>query len=382
MAGGGGRTDEPGPDRSVLALNRGSSSIKVGLFTFGAQPRVLCRETIDASDRQTSAFPRLLERLTPQLRQYRLAAVAHRLVHGGSELHEPEVVSAELISVLEGLAHLAPNHLPDEIALVREARQAQPDVPQVVCFDTAFHRDLPEVASRLPIPDTYASRGVRRYGFHGLSYTFLMDALRERAASSRIDRVILAHLGNGSSLAAVRDGRAIDTTMGFTPIGGVVMSTRTGDLDPGVVTHIARLRGCSADRLEDELSHHSGLAALSGGTSDMRALLEREASDERSRLAVAIYCYEIKKRIGAYAAALGGLDALVFSGGIGEHASPVRSKICAGLGFLGIEMDETANAGGLPVLSSATSRVAVHVIATDEEVVMARAAYRVLHKRA
>jgi len=366
----------------VLALNRGSSTIKFGLFTFEAQPRVLCRGTIDASDRQTAAFARVLERLAQQLRESRLTAVAHRLVHGGSELHEPEVVNDELVAVLEGLVHLAPNHMPDEIALVREAREVRPDVPQVVCFDTGFHRDLPEIASRLPIHDEFASRGVRRYGFHGLSYTFLMDALRERAAGSRIDRVILAHLGNGSSLAAVRDGRAIDTTMGFTPIGGVVMSTRTGDLDPGVVTQIARLHGWSADRLEDELSHRSGLAALSGGASDMRALLEREASDERSRLAVAIYCYEIKKRIGAYAAALGGVDALVFSGGIGEHAAPVRSKICAGLGFLGIEMDETANAANLPLVSSATSPVAVHVVGTDEEVVMARAAYRVLHKRA
>jgi acetate kinase len=248
----------------------------------------------------------------------------------------------------------------------------------VVCFDTAFHSTLPDVARRLPIPAAYDGEGVRRYGFHGLSYTFLLQELRRRAPSQAGGKVVLMHLGNGSSLAAVSGGRSIDTSMGLTPIGGVVMSTRTGDLDPGIVTYIARSTGFDADRVEQELSHHAGLAGISGGVHDMRELLAREASDDRCRLAVSIYCYEIRKRIGAYAAALGGLDALVFSGGVGEHAPIVRGRICSGLTFLGIEVDDRRNEENAPLISAATARVAIHVIPADEELVIAQAAYRLI----
>jgi acetate kinase len=363
----------------VLAINSGSSSIKFGLFTLAPEPSALCRGTIDEGPRATTV-DQLLERVVDRLGAYPLAGVGHRIVHGGPVLFDPQLVTDELLAMLRRLVRFAPNHLPDEIQLIEGARRLRPDVPQLVCFDTAFHSDLPAVARRLPIPQAYDAQGVRRYGFHGLSYTFLLHELRRRAGSLQAGgKVVLMHLGNGSSLAAVCEGRCIDTSMGFTPIGGVVMSTRSGDLDPGVVTYIARATGFDADRVEHELSHRSGLEGVSGGVRDMRDLLAREANDEACRLAVSIYCYEITKRIGAYAAALGGLDALVFSGGIGEHAPIVRARICGGLEFLGMELDDRRNAENAPVISTPTARIAVHVIPADEEVVIAQAAYQLLH---
>jgi acetate kinase len=362
--------------RSVLAINSGSSSVKFGLFTLAPEPSALCRGTIDEAAHATTV-DQLLERITDRLAAHPLAGIGHRVVHGGPALSRPQIVTDQLLATLKGLVPFAPNHLPREIQLMEAARRLRPDVPQLVCFDTGFHADLPDVARRLPIPQAYDAQGVRRYGFHGLSYTFLVQELRRRAGPAEADtRLVLAHLGNGSSLAAVRDGHSIDTSMGFTPIGGVVMSTRSGDLDPGVLTFIARTARLDADQLEDELSHRSGLVGLSGGTSDMRDLLAREAGDDACRLAVAIYCYEIKKRIGAYAAALGGIDRLVFSGGIGERAPSIRARICGGLGFLGIEIDDRKNGADAPVISTSAARVTVHVIPTDEEVVIAQAAYR------
>jgi len=371
--------EAPSENRSVLAINSGSSSIKFGLFTLALEPSALRRGAIDEASRVTTV-DQVLERVVDCLVAYPLAGVGHRIVHGGPALFHPQLVTDELMGTLRRLVRFAPNHLPDEIHLIEAVRRVRPDVPQLVCFDTAFHSDLPDVARRLPIPDAYDAQGVRRYGFHGLSYTFLLHELHRRAGPLRAGgRVVLMHLGNGSSLAAVREGRCIDTSMGFTPIGGVVMSTRSGDLDPGVVTYIARSTGFDADRVEHELSHRSGLEAVSGGVPDMRDLLAREANDEACRLAVSMYCYEITKRIGAYAAALGGLDALVFSGGIGEHAPIIRARICRGLEFLGIDVDDRHNGENAPVISTATARVAVHVIPTDEEMVIAQAAYQLLH---
>ena len=339
----------------------------------------MCRGTINEAARATTVN-HLLERVDDHLASYPLAGVGHRIVHGGPALFDPQLVTDELLATLRRLVRFAPNHLPDEIQLIEDARRLRPDVPQFVCFDTAFHADLPDVARRLPIPHAYNAQGVRRYGFHGLSYTFLLDELRRRAGPRQAGgKVVLMHLGNGSSLAAVREGRSVDTSMGLTPIGGVVMSTRSGDLDPGVVTYIARATGFDADRVEHELSHRSGLEAVSGGVRDMRDLLAREATDEACRLAVSMYCYEITKRIGAYAAALGGLDALVFSGGIGEHAPIVRARICSGLEFLGIDIDDRRNDENAQVVSTSTARVAIHVIPADEEVVIAEGAYRLLH---
>ena len=361
---------------SVLTLNRGSSSIKFALFTLSSSPRELSRGTV-ADGALEDPFDHVMQRVAAGVSQHPLAAVGHRIVHGGLAFREPQAVTEAVIAALKALVHLAPNHLPDEIALIEAVRRREPGIEQIVCFDTAFHAGLPDVARRLPVAAEYAARGVQRYGFHGLSYTFLMDELWRRGGAPR--RVVLAHLGSGSSLAAVCDGRSIDTTMGFTPIGGVVMSTRTGDLDPGVYTAIARLRGFDADQLEEELSRRSGLAALANGVTDMRELLAREATDASCRLAVAVYAYEIKKRVGAFAAALGGLDALVFSGGIGEHAAVVRARICEGLDFLGVALDPDANAAHAFVISRPGSPVAVHVIAADEEIVIAQAAHRLLH---
>lgn len=368
-------------DRSVLAINSGSSSLKFGLFArtaSSAPPKPIRRGTLEGAA-GVETLDRLLAEIGDRLATQPLAGIGHRIVHGGPSLVEPRLVTDETMATLRQIVPFAPNHLPNEIALIEAASRRWPGVPQVVCFDTAFHSTLPDVARRLPIPEVYDAQGVRRYGFHGLSYTFLLGELRQRAGAAAADgRIVLMHLGSGSSLAAVRGGRSLDTSMGFTPIGGVVMSTRSGDLDPGVVTFIARSTGFDATRLEDEFSHRSGLAAVSGGVADMRELLAREEHDDGCRLAVSMYCYDITKRIGAYAAALGGIDTLVFSGGIGEHAPIVRARICRALAFLDIELDERANQEDAPVISLPTRRVAVHVIPTDEEAVIAAAVCQLL----
>jgi acetate kinase len=321
----------------------------------------------------------LIESVAPDLAEWPLAAIGHRLVHGGPDYDEPRIVTGTLLAALRQLVPFAPNHLPDEIELIEALAGLRPDIPQIACFDTAFHRDLPDFARRLPIPREYDAAGVRRYGFHGLSYAFLAQELGRLAGPAAADgKVVMAHLGNGSSLAALKAGRCVDTSMGFTPIGGVLMSTRSGDLDPGVVTYIARTGGSSADEVEHMLSHRSGLLGVSGTSGDMRDLVSRE-SDPSCRLAVTMYCYEVRKRIGAYAAALGGIETLVFSGGIGEHAPPVRSRICGGLAFLGVALDEGLNGVNAPVISTAEAKVTVRVIPTDEEVMIAQAAYGLLH---
>jgi acetate kinase len=300
-------------------------------------------------------------------------------VHGGPDYHNPRRITADVLAELKRLVPFAPNHLPAAIAIIEAAGDAHPELPQVACFDTAFHHDLPHVAQRLPIPRAYAERGVRRYGFHGLSYAYLLQELHRRAgAHVAHGKLVIAHLGNGSSLTAIRGGRSIDTSMCFTPLGGVVMSTRSGDLDPGVVAFIARAEGLDADGVEDLFSHHSGLLAVSGVTGDMRELLEREGADPLSRLAIDIYTYQIKKCIGAFAAALGGLNTIVFSGGIGEHAPEVRRRICDGLEFLGVRLDRERNALNNEVISAPDCPVTVRVIPTDEELMIAQAAFEIL----
>jgi acetate kinase len=249
----------------------------------------------------------------------------------------------------------------------------------VACFDTAFHHDLPRVAQLLPIPRRYEALGVRRYGFHGLSYAFLMGELTRLVGSEAArGRIILAHLGNGASLAAVRDGKPVDTSMSFTPTAGVPMGTRSGDLDPGLVGYLARTEGLDAKRFNQMITFESGLLGVSETSSDMRDLLDLETRDVRAAEAVALFCYEVKKRVGAFAAALGGLDTLVFAGGIGENAPAVRARICDGLGFLGIELAQDRNAANEAVISAATGRVAVRVIHTDEGRMIAETVYRVL----
>jgi acetate kinase len=361
---------------TVLAINAGSATVKSALFTFEASPRPLQRAAVEP-DAPSHAQDLLTVANRPA--DTRLTAIGHRIVHGGPDHYEPQRITENFLDQLERLVPFAPNHLPAAIALIKELQQARPDLPQVACFDTAFHHDLPEVARRLPIPRSYDKQGVRRYGFHGLSYAYLLQELRRRAGQEAANGlVVLAHLGNGSSLAAVRAGRGVDTSMGFTPLGGVIMSTRSGDLDPGLVTYIARSGGLTPDQIEDLLSHKAGLLAISGSTGDMRELLERERTDEACRLAVDMYTYEIKKWIGAFAAALGGIQTLVFSGGIGEHAPEVRRRICQGLEFLGVRIDPERNATSDDVISPSDAQVVVRVIPTDEELMIAQAVYEVL----
>jgi acetate kinase len=284
-----------------------------------------------------------------------------------------------MVEELRRLSPFDPEHLPEEILLTDAFHRRFPELPQVACFDTAFHHDLPRVARLLPIPRRYEALGVRRYGFHGLSYAFLMGELARLGGDEAArGRIVLAHLGNGASLAAVREGKSLDTSMGFTPAAGVPMSTRSGDLDPGLIWYLARTGGMNAQQFNEMANLHSGLLGVSETSSDMRDLLEREAGDVRAAEAVALFCYQVRKWVGAFAAALGGLDTLVFAGGIGEHAPVIRTRICEGLGFLGIDIDEERNAANAAVVSAVAGRVTVRVIHTDEEQMIARSVCRVL----
>ena len=300
------------------------------------------------------------------------------MVHGMQHT-DPERVTQELLDELYRISPYDPDHLPREIELIEAFRKRHPKLPQVACFDTAFHRTMPRVARMLPIPRRYEAKGVQRYGFHGLSYAYLLEELVRIGDPAATDgRVILAHLGSGASLAAVRDGRCLDTSMGFTPTAGLVMSTRSGDLDPGLAPYLARAEQVTAKRFYEMVNHESGLLGISETSSDMRDLLENEAQDARAAEAVALFCYQAKKWIGSFAAALGGLDTLVFAGGIGENAPAVRQRICDGLGFLGIELEPGLNAKNAPEVSSERGRVKVRVIHTDEELMIARSVARVL----
>jgi acetate kinase len=293
---------------------------------------------------------------------------------------QPEIVTQELLDELHRIRPYDPDHLPREIELIEAFRQRHPKLPQVACFDTAFHQTMPRVAKLLPLPRRFDARGIQRYGFHGLSYAYLMEELvRLGEPAATKGRVILAHLGNGASLAAVRDGKSMDTSMGFTPTAGLVMSTRTGDLDPGLAPYLARTEQMTTKQFYEMVNHESGLLGISETSSDMRDLLAREKQDVRAAEAVALFCYQAKKWIGSYAAALGGLDTLVFAGGIGENAPPVRTRICEGLGFLGIELNKAKNARNAPVISTDASQATVRVIRTDEELMIARSVCRILN---
>ena len=344
----------------------------------GSNPADNFSRPVTAAD-HTAAVGALIDWIEEHSGRDALAAVGHRVVHGGPKYSKPQQVTAEMVEELHRLSPFDPEHLPLEIELIEAFRQRHPKLPQVACFDTAFHRTMPRVATLLPIPRRYEAQGVRRYGFHGLSYEFLMAELaRLGDPAATKGRVILAHLGNGASLAAVRDGKSIDTSMGFTPTAGLVMSSRSGDLDPGLVSYLARTEQMSAAQFQKMVNHESGLLGVSETSSDMRDLLDRETKDVRAAEAVALFCYQAKKWIGAFAAALGGLDTLVFAGGIGENAPPVRERICDGLGFLGIELDRERNAKNAPLISSEAGRVKVRVIRTDEELMIARSVTRVL----
>ncbi len=382
----------------VLAINGGSSSIRFALYESGPALRRLFAGKIDRLGSRAATFfltdpagqaPRrlaaatdhhaaagiLLDWLEAQPRFPSLRAVGHRVVHGMQHV-APERITPQLLAALHRLAPYDPEHLPREIELIEAIRKRRPRLPQVACFDTAFHRTMPAVARRLPIPRRYQKLGVERYGFHGLSYAYLLAELRRLDPAAATGRVIFAHLGNGASLAAVRRGKSLDTSMGFTPAAGLVMSTRSGDLDPGLLSFLARREKMTPAQFEHMVNHESGLLGVSETSSDVRDLLAREKRDPRAADALALFCYQAKKWIGAYAAALGGLDTLVFAGGIGENAPVVRKRICDGLGFLDIKLDRKRNAKNAPVISAAAGRVAVRVIRTDEERMIARSVLR------
>ena len=388
---------------SILTINGGSSSIKFALFEVGESlQRILAGgiERIGVSQTTlrvtglnlTDNFSRpviaqnyevavsaLMDWIGERLGHDALTAVGHRVVHGGPKYSKPQRITAEMIAYLHHISPFDPEHMPEEILLIEAFQRRFPKVSQVACFDTAFHHDMPRMAQLLPIPRHYETQGVRRYGFHGLSYEFLMGELTRKAGIvSAQGRVILAHLGNGASLAAVRDGKPMDTSMGFTPTSGVPMSTRSGDLDPGLFWFLARTENMSAKQFNEMVNFQSGLLGVSETSSDMRDLLGLETRDVRAAEAVMLFCYQIKKSIGAFAAALGGLETLVFSGGIGENAPKVRTYICSELGFLGIKIDEKQNASNEGVISAANGRVTVHVIRTDEELTIATAICKVI----
>jgi acetate kinase len=389
----------------VLTLNSGSSSIKFSLFEIGERealtlashgevegigstPHFIARAPAGAVITERSwpdtdpPFAALLESVIGWAESHlgadTLVAVGHRVVHGGVKHDRPERVTPDLLAALDRLTPLAPLHEPHNLAPIREIAAARPKLPQVACFDTAFHHGMPRVATRFALPREYDAAGIRRYGFHGLSYEYIARRLGETAPDLAGGRVIAAHLGNGASLCAMHAGKSIDTTMGFTALDGLVMGTRCGNLDPGVVIYLEEERGLSAKEIEDILYHHAGLLGVSGGiASDMRTLLA--SPDPRAREAIELFVFRIVREIGALTSSLGGLDGLVFTAGIGEHSPEIRKAVCTGLGWLGVELDAAANEKNATLISAGQSRVAVRVIPTDEEAMIARHTLDTLH---
>ena len=392
----------PAPARFVLTVNSGSSSIKFALYPADSPTTRLLSGKIEriglprpvltirdgpgtpaacaiAAPNHLVAGEFLIRWLDRRVGLARVVGVGHRVVHGGLKISQAQLVTPQLIRELRRISPYDPEHMPSGIQLMEVFRRRCPKLPQVACFDTAFHRDMPRVAKLLPLPRRFDAKGVQRFGFHGLSYTYLLEELKRLAGPQAArGRLILAHLGNGASLAAVRRGKSVDTSMGFTPAAGIPMSTRSGDLDPGLVWYLARTERMTGKQFHEMVHHQAGLLGVSETSPDMRDLLAREARDVRAAEAVALFCYQVKKWIGAFAAALGGLDTLVFTGGIGENQPKVRARICAGLQFLGLRLDPKRNRASAPVISTRASPVTVRVIRTDEEVTIAKTVCRVL----
>ena len=369
----------------ILCVNSGSSSLKVALYEDEVRVASSAVEGIglgegrltvrDAGARVVRDEPGAFHDAHAALRAALagaalppLDAVGHRVVHGGANHAAPERVTPQLVAALLNLVPLAPLHLPAALASIDAVSAHFPGLPQIACFDTAFHRRMPAVAQRLPLPRTLRAKGIQRYGFHGLSYEYVIATI----GAATLGRAVIAHLGNGASLAAVRDGLPVDTTMGFTPTGGLMMGTRSGDLDPGVLVHLLAHERFDAGTIERLVDHESGLLGVSGTTSDMKALLEARATEPHAAEAVELFCYVLRKHIGAFAAVLGGIDTLVFTGGIGERAAPVREETCRGLEHLGVRIDREQNARHDPVVSAAGSGCTVRVVRTDEDLMIAR----------
>jgi acetate kinase len=393
-----------GGNALILVLNCGSSSIKFALFDADATP--LARTpawggkiegitsdapafsesgaatetlTLDCEHPYHAALTYLRQRIVARLHGRRIVAIAHRVVHGGSKYFEPVRVDAAVLADLKSYIPLAPLHQPFALEAIGALLDELPQLPQVACFDTAFHQSMPIVEKMLPLPRSAWDQGLRRYGFHGLSYAYLSQVLGERYGDAARDRTIVAHLGSGASLCAMRNLQSVATTMGFSALDGLMMGTRCGALDPGAVIYLMEIRKLSLACVGRMLYHESGLLGVSGVSADPRELLPREA-EEPVREALALYVRSIVREVGALAATLGGLDMLAFTAGIGEHQAVIRERVCAGLGFLGVAIDPSANAAHAPVISSAASRVKVVVEATNEEWVAAMAAAAIIHR--
>ena len=390
--------------RPILTLNSGSSSIKFALYAMGeeerlvvrgeaerigqrdglfwmtdAQGRSLARDRMPLPDHD-AALGVLFQVLQPHVEQG-LEAVGHRIVHGGARHTRPEWIDAALLAELTALIPLAPNHLPHEIRAIQAVQRLAPHLPQAACFDTAFHRQMPELAQVFPLPRRFWEEGIRRYGFHGLSYEYIAQELARIAPAEERRRVIVAHLGSGASMAALLYGQSVETTMGFTPTAGLVMSTRSGDIDPGLVLYLIQQKGMQPEEVADLLNHGAGLLGVSGISGDMEVLLDRRREDPQAALAVDLFCYQARKFIGALAAVLGGVDTLVFTAGIGERAAAVRWNICKGLEFLGIRLDPVRNDAHAPIISQDGSACTVRVIQTNEELMIARHTVALLEER-
>jgi acetate kinase len=394
----------PTTEPFILTVNAGSSSIKFAVFTDTDSPnRILTGQverignpdaqliakragssTEDRHPIQASSHDTATESISAYIRKQlgpdAVAAIGHRVVLGGIHLQEHGLITPEMMTELRESQPLDITHLPREIALIDAFAKSFPSRPQIACFDTAFHRDMPPVAKLLPIPRKFTDAGVRRFGFHGLSYTYLMDRLTTLDPNAAAGRVILAHLGNGASMAAVRAGKPIDTTMSFTPTAGLVMGTRPGDIDPGLLVYLMKEQKISPEEMDVFLSNRCGLLGISQTSADMRDLLAARATDPRAADAVDLFCYQAKKHLCALASTLGGLDTIIFAGGIGEHAPEVRAAICDGLNFLGLTLDESRNTRGGDIISTDQSRVTIRIIPTDEEIVIARIVRSILQR--
>ena len=391
------------PTKHILAVNTGSSSIKFSFYRMGESEdavfsgsltrigsdrgffsvrnekgELIVEERVAAPDHESACF-HVFSWFLARSNVSGPDAIGHRMVHGGSDFTAPEIVTPVLIESLEQLSPFAPEHLPQALKAVKHAGKQLPGVLQVACFDTAFHRTLPSVARLYALPENIRQQGVERYGFHGLSCEYLLDELeRQEGREAGQGKIILAHLGHGASMTAVKNGKSIDTTMGFSPAGGLVMSTRTGDLDPGVMLFLQEQSRLRPEEIKDMVNRRSGLLGVSKKSSDMRDLLKAEKDDNAAHDAVELFCYQARKHAGALAAALGGLNTLVFTGGIGEHSPEIRKRICTGLEFLGITVDEEKNSANMPVVSQEKGPVIVRVIKTNEELMIARHTYNLL----
>jgi acetate kinase len=385
----------------ILVINAGSSSIKIRIYDAEATSIVLADMSVDKAGLPGAAFSvtgsGLVERkellnsesyddavlkIIDEIRRSsisKISAIGHRVVHGGNLFVEPTLISEDTIVGLRKLFDIDPDHLPSVVKIIEALLEALPGVPQIACFDTAFYKDLPRVAQIVPIPRKFDEMGIRRYGFHGLSYTYLLEKLSMECGDQAANgRVIFAHLGSGASITATSQSKPLDTTMGLTPASGIPMSTRSGDVDPGVFLQLHKLAGLDYEQINALLSKESGLLGVSETSADMYELLENQANDIRASEAVELFCYEVKKAIGAFATVLGGVDTIVFSGGMGENAPRIRERILRGLEFLGVELHDERNYASEACISSDASRVGVHVFHTDESSVIVRQVKQIL----